>query len=97
MTGSTSPYPRSASQVSTSVTRISGTEAPLDRPTVVTPSSQASSIAPASSTRWASRAPWSRATSPSRTELEELAEPTTMTRSLWAAICFTASWRFWVA
>ena len=62
-----------------------------------TPSSQASSISVASSTRYAARAPASSATSTSRTELEELPEPTTITRSASWAISLTASWRFCVA
>ena len=66
-------------------------------PTELTPSSQAGSISPALSTRYAVLAPASRATSTSRTEFDELAEPTTMTRSLWAAICLTASCRLDVA
>src|SRR6266566_6541407 len=80
-TSSTSPKPRSASQASTSVTRISGTDAPLDSPTVRTPSSHRSSTAALSSTRRAAGAPASSATSTMRTELDELAEPTTRNRS----------------
>ncbi len=49
--------------------------------TLSTPSSQASSISETSSTRYDALAPASRATSTSRTELEELAEPTTISRS----------------
>ena len=64
---------------------------------MLTPSSQASSISLASSTRYAALAPASRATSASRTELEEFAEPTTITRSASGLISLTASWRFWVA
>ena len=45
----------------------------------------------------AALAPASSATSASRTELEELAEPTTITRSASGLISLTASWRFWVA
>ena len=45
----------------------------------------------------AALAPASSATSTRRTELDEFAEPTTITRSLWAAICLMASCRFWVA
>ena len=48
---STLSKPRSASQVSTPSTSSSGTDAPLDTPTVLTPSSQRSSISVASSTR----------------------------------------------
>ena len=66
-------------------------------PIVVTSSSQAGSISPALSTRSARRAPFSRATSTSRTEFDELREPTTITRSECPAICLTAPWRFWVA
>ena len=65
--------------------------------TVRTPSSQASSISEASSTRYDAFAPASRATSTRRTELEELPDPTTITRSVSGEISFTASWRFWVA
>ena len=43
------------------------------------------------------RAPASRATSTSRTEFDEFAEPTVMTRSHSGASFFTATWRFWVA
>ena len=65
--------------------------------TLSTPSSQASSISEASSTRYDALAPTSSATSTRRTELEELPEPTTITRSASWAISLTASWRFWVA
>lgn len=61
------------------------------RPTVVTPSSQASSISEAKSTRWAAGAPASRATSTMRIELEEFFEPTTMTSSASSASFFTAT------
>ena len=44
-----------------------------------------------------SRAPASRATSTRRTELDELPEPTTITRSASRAISLIASCRFWVA
>jgi hypothetical protein len=37
------------------------------------------------------------ATSTSRTEFDELGEPTTMTSSAWAAMTLTAAWRFCVA
>src|SRR5690606_22980575 len=94
---STSSKPRCASHSRTSSPSPSGTEAPEVRPTVVTPSSQLSSISAAKSTRWASRAPAWRATSTRRLELEELREPTTITRSASAPICLTASWRFCVA
>jgi hypothetical protein len=50
-TSSTVPNPYPASLPSTAVTSSSGTEAPLVTPTVATPSSQRSSISPASSTR----------------------------------------------
>jgi hypothetical protein len=50
-TSSTAPNPQLASLPSTAVTSSSGTEAPLVTPTVVTSSSQRSSISPASSTR----------------------------------------------
>ncbi len=42
-------------------------------------------------------APAARATSTRRTELEEFAEPTTITRSECEAICFTAACRLEVA
>ena len=66
-------------------------------PTVVTPSSHARSISDAWSTRYDDRAPASSATSTSRTEFDEFAEPTVMTRSHSGASFFTATWRFWVA
>ena len=72
-------------------------DAPLVTPTESTPSNQAGSISPALSMRYDALAPASSATSTRRTEFEELAEPTTMTRSAPTAICLTASWRFWVA
>ena len=50
-TSSTAPKPRPARYSSTPLTRASGTEAPLVTPTVSTSSSQAGSIAEASSTR----------------------------------------------
>ena len=65
--------------------------------TVSTPSSQDSSISVASSTRYDARAPASRATSTRRTELEELPDPTTITRSASTEISLIAIWRFWVA
>ena len=79
------------------MTRISGTEAPLDSPTVRTPASHASSIIELSSTRCAASAPASSATSTMRTELDELAEPTTRKSSTAGAIALTAACRFWVA
>ena len=65
-------------------------------PTVSTPSNQAGSTAAASETRWAWQ-PAARATSTSRTELEELVAP--MTRTSWhsPARVLTAACRFWVA
>ena len=65
-----SSIPRARNQSQTSPTSRSGAEAPDVRPTVSTPSSQASSISATSSTRCASTpAAW--ATSTSRFEFEE--------------------------
>ena len=66
-------------------------------PTVATPSNQDSSTWFAKSTRSARRAPYSRATSLSRTEFEEFAEPTTITRSASGAIFLIAVCRLEVA
>ena len=72
-------------------------EAPEVTLTVRTPSSHASSSSVTSSMRYDAFAPASSATSTRRTEFDELAEPTTITRSAVAPISFTATWRFWVA
>ncbi len=76
---------------------MSGTEAPLVTPTVVTPSSHSSFRREALSMRWEASAPAARATSTSRTEFEELSEPTTITSSHSGAIVLTATWRLVVA
>ena len=96
-TSSTSPNPSRPSASSTSRTRISGTEAPDVTPTVVAPSNHARSSSAAVSIRYDERAPASSATSTSRTEFDEFADPTVMTTSHAGAIFFTATWRFWVA
>ena len=64
---------------------------------MATPSNQDSSTWLAKSTRSARWAPYSRATSLRRTELEEFAEPTTSARSAWGAISLIAAWRLEVA
>lgn len=76
---------------------MSGTEAPEERPTLVTPSSQASSISLAKSTRYAAGTPACLATSTMRIEFEEFFEPTTITSSAWPASSLIAIWRFCVA
>src|SRR5690348_3614326 len=96
-TSSTWSKPLSASRASMPSTRPSGTDAPLVSPTVLTPSSHSGRSADASSTRYAAPAPPSRATSTRRTELDELVEPTTRTRSDWPAMALTADCRFCVA
>ena len=76
---------------------MSGTDAPLVTPTVVTPSSHASSTSRAKSIRCAERAPAFKATSTKRFELDEFVDPTTSTRSHSGAIALTATWRLVVA
>ena len=74
-----------------------GTLAPLVTPIVRTPSSHSCWISVEKSTRCAAFAPYSSATSTRRTEFEELAEPTTMTRSEPGAIFLIAACRLDVA
>ena len=66
-------------------------------PTVDACANQSASISPAVSIRCAAPAPASRATSTSRTEFEEFAEPTTIATSHRPPIALTAACRFWVA
>ena len=77
-------------------TSSSGALAPEVMPTTRLPSSHSSCTWASLSIRCDS-APWSRATSTSRFELDELREPITSTRSHSRAIWRTASWRFVVA
>ena len=73
-----------------------GREAPEETPTTRLPVKPLLAHLAALSIRCAS-VPQSRATSTRRTELEELREPITSTRSQLTAICLTAVWRLVVA
>jgi len=96
-TSSTSPKPSSPRRVTTSRTRISGTDAPEVSPTVSASATHSGRTSAAESTRYEAPAPASSATSTSRTEFEEFAEPTTITTSQRGASFFTATCRFCVA
>ena len=94
---SVKPCARKASM--TPATSSSGTDAPDEMPTASTPSNHDGSSSFASSTRCARpRSPNAPcATSMSRTELEEFADPTITTLSDCSATSFTAAWRLDVA
>ena len=79
------------------LTSSSGAEAPAVMPSVAMPSNCSHGISDACCTRSAFGQPARSATSTSRSELELLGAPTTITRSQRAAIAFTASWRLVVA
>ncbi|CAB4652005.1 unannotated protein [freshwater metagenome] len=87
----TSENPRSANHFNNSSTKISGTDAPLETPIVVTPVNHSSLTSSAKSTRYAALAPYSSETSTKRTEFEEFVEPTTKTKSACGAICLMAT------
>src|SRR5437764_644584 len=93
---SSSSGPSPPMAATTSPTRASGAEAPAVSPTVVASAIHAGSSSLGSSTRWA-RHPSRSATSTSRLEFDELAEPTTITTSARRATARTASCRFCVA
>src|SRR5947209_213910 len=86
----TSAVPRARKKSISRWTSSSGALAPEVIPTTRLSSSHPSSTWPAWSIRYES-APYSRATSTSRFELEELREPITSTRSHSAASCLTAA------
>ena len=88
--------PRSRKNSTRRWTSSSGALAPEVMPTTRLPSSHSSRTCVSLSIRYES-APWSRATSTSRFEFDELREPITSTRSHSRAICRTAIWRFVVA
>src|SRR5438046_757083 len=85
-----------AEPVTRRLTSSSGALAPEVMPTTRLPSNHSSRTCDSLSMRCAS-APWSRATSTSRFEFDELADPITSTRSQCGAIWRTAIWRFVVA
>src|SRR6185312_12767509 len=82
---------RAAKASMISSTSVSGAEAPAVMPSFVTPSNNGQSISLARSTSMAFSQPARLATSTSRTELEELGEPTTIIASTSGATRFTAS------
>src|SRR5579859_1233930 len=82
--------PRPSSARTTPSTSCSGADAPAVRPTRWTPARRSGGMSPPSSTSRAGQ-PARSATSTSRLELDELAEPTTSTRSHSAASARTAS------
>ncbi len=92
----TSTGPRPDSAVMMSSTTAGGAEAPAVRPIVDTPASQPSWMSDGPSMRCAG-VPARSAVSTSRTELEELADPATRTRSASAATARTARCRLVVA
>ena len=80
-----------------SSTSSSGAEAPAVMPSVAMPSKCSQGISAARCTSSALGQPARSATSTSRSELELLGAPTTISRSQRAAMALTAAWRLVVA